>query len=166
MRTFALSTEKIEALREHKVVVDDNGNAFQLDGHIVNRLKVVKPQKKAYTRVQLCNSSVDTLTLTGAETAQCIEDYYKPSYNGTIIYRKCGAKDSRGNLLNYGDEGFKESARKTIVWVAPVEGSLPNTRDPFLFEVTRFEELSIDTQATLEPIEEVKIVRAVATEEF
>lgn len=166
MRTFFLLATAIAQLRNGNIAYDENGNAFKLEGHKVYRLKVTKPAKKAYTRVLLCNSSVDTLTLTGAETAQCIEDYYKAQYNGTIIYRKCGAKDSKGNLLNYGDEGFKDSARKTIVWVAPVQGALQGTRDPFLFEVTKFDELSIETQAVSEPIEEVKISKVVDTEEF
>ena len=165
MKTIGLKIEAIEALKNGAVVSDDNGFSYKVINHKVYRLKTVKPSKKAYTRVILCSSSVDTLMLTGAETEECINDYYKPNYNGTIIYRKCGAKDSQGKLLAYGDEGFKESARKTLVKVKPVEDALDGTRDPFLFEVDSFEELAMNT-ITSEPVEEVKVSRFVEEESF
>ena len=165
MKTIGLKIEQIEALKKGAVVSDENGFSYKVINHKVYRLKTTKPNKKAYTRVILCNSSVDTLMLTGAETEECINDYYKPNYNGTIIYRKCGAKDAQGKLLAYGDEGFKESARKTLVKVKPVKGALEGTRDPFLFEVDSFEELAMNT-ITSEPVEEVKVSRIVEEESF
>ena len=165
MKTIGLKIEAIEALKNGAVVSDDNGFSYKVINHKVYRLKSVKPNKKAYTRVILCNSSVDTLMLTGAETEECINDYYKPNYKGTIIYRKCGAKDAQGKLLNYGDDGFKETARKTLVKVKLVPGALEGTKDPFLFEVDTFEELAMNT-ITSEPVEEVKVSRIVEEESF
>lgn len=165
MKTIGLKIEAIEALKNGAVVTDDNGFSYKVIDHKVYRLKTTKPNKKAYTRVILCNSSVDTLMLTGAETEECISDYYKPNYNGTIIYRKCGAKDSSGKLLAYGDDGFKETARKTLVKVKPADGAINGTRDPFLFEVDSFEELAMNS-ITAEPVEEVKVSRIVEEESF
>ena len=165
MKTIGLKIEQIEALRNGAVVTDENGFSYKVINHKVHRLKTFKPNKKPYNRVILCNSSIDTLMLTGAETEECINDYYSPNYKGTIIYRKCGAKDAQGNLLSYGDEGFKETARKTIVKVKPVQGALEGTKDPFLFEVDSFEELAMNT-ITSEPVEEVKVSRIVEEESF